>query len=93
MKLRINGVETLEITDPERCCGSRKKLNEALLRAIQGQAFTAKDLKSMFGYAPNTALCDTQLAHLVEPVDKNLAGKEPRYASRAEEKSTKWRIK
>lgn len=93
MKVSVRGIEILEITDPERCCGSRKKLDETLLRAIQGKAFTAKELKSMFGYAPNTALCDTQLAHLVEPVELGREWKYPHHASYVEERSTKWRIK
>ncbi|MBA7623237.1 hypothetical protein ES703_30630 [subsurface metagenome] len=93
MKLKVEGVETLEITDPNRLCGTRKKLNQALLREIKGQAFTAAELKQMFGYGKTTALCDTQLAHLVVPVKLNRKWSYPHSASYLEERSTKWRIK
>lgn len=93
MKVSVRGIETLEITDPEKCCGHRKRLDKSLLQKIKGQDFTAKELKQMFGYGPNTALCDTQLAHIVEAVDKKKAPNAPSWASRAEEKATRWRIK
>lgn len=85
MKLRVDGVETIEVTDPGKVCGHRKHLDQNLLRKLKGQAFTAKELKQMFGYAKVTALCDTQLGDLVEAVDGN---KDEPYA----EKSTLWRI-
>jgi len=93
MKLEVKGVETIEITDPNKLCGSRKRLDKELLQKIKGQDFTAKELKHMFGYGRNTALCDTQLASLVEPVSKKLKWCNPHYASRSEEISTKWRVK
>lgn len=92
MKLKVNGVEELLITDPNRHVGHRKRLDKVLLQKIKGQEFTAKDLKQMFGYAPNTALCDTQLCHLVEPVEKIKDWKYPHHASYVEERATKWRV-
>lgn len=92
MKLKVTGVEAIEITDPDKLCGHRKHLDKALLQKLKGQAFTAKELKQMFGYGPNTALCDTQLSNLVEAVDKKKAPHHPRYASYVEERSTKWKI-
>jgi len=86
MRLRVAGIEEIEITDPNKLCGTRKKLDQPLLQKLKGQAFTAKELKSMFGYAKMTALQDTQLKHLIEPVNKKTGSL---YA----EKSTRWRIK
>lgn len=86
MKLRVDGVETIEVTDPGKVCGHRKHLDQNLLRKLKGLAFTAVELKQMFGYSKFTALCDTQLDELVEAVNENKA--EP-YA----EKSTLWRVK
>lgn len=86
MRLKVIGVETVEITDPNRLCGTRKKLDQALLQKIKGQDFTAVELKSMFGYDRTTSLQDTQLKHLIEPVKKKMSSL---YA----EKSTRWRIK
>jgi len=93
MRLKVTGVETVEITDPNRLCGTRKKLDQALLRKLKGQDFTAVELKSMFGYGRTTALCDTQLTHYIESV-KNIGWKGyPRSISRSEEKATRWRVK
>ena len=86
MRLKVTGIEEIVITDPNRLCGHRKKLDKNLLLKLKGQEFTAVQLKQMFGYSKTTALCDTQLADLVEAVNENKA--EP-YA----EKSTLWRIK
>lgn len=92
MKLRVTGVETIQITDPDKVCGKRKNLDRQLLKSLQGREFSAKQLKQMFGYAENTALCDTQLASLVEPVKKGAAPHGPHHITRLEEKSTKWRV-
>jgi len=100
MRLRVAGIEAIEITDPDNLCGTgkilggprkglggtRKKLDQSLLQQLTGQDFTAEQLKSMFGYSKVTSLQDTQLKHLIEPVKKNM--RDP-YA----EKSTRWRIK
>jgi len=89
MRLKVAGIEEIVITDPNRVCGTRrprKYLDQNLLRTIKGQDFTAKELKSMFGYAKITSLQDTQLKNLIEPVKKNISSL---YA----EKSTRWRIK
>ena len=93
MRLKVTGVEEIVITDPNRLCGHRKKLDKSLLQRLKGQDFTAKELKSMFGYATTTALCDTQLTHYIESV-KNIGWKGRPYSiSYVEERSTKWRIK
>ncbi len=87
MRLRVTGIEEIEITDPKKLCGKpRKKLDHRLLAKLKGQDFTAKELKSMFGYGKMTALQDTQLKNLIEPVNK-------RISSLYAEKSTRWRIK
>jgi len=86
MRLNVTGVEEIEITDPNRLCGTRKKLDQSLLQKLKGQDFTAKELKSMFGYGMTTSLQDTQLKYLIEPVKKNISSL---YA----ERSTRWRIK
>jgi len=86
MRLKVAGIEEIEITDPNKLCGTRKKLDQSLLQKIKGQDFAAEELKSMFGYRKVTSLHDTQLKHLIEPVKKNM--RDP-YA----EKSTRWRIK
>jgi len=85
MRLKVAGIEEIVITDPNRFCGHRKKLDKSLLQRLKGQDFTAKELKSMFGYGMVTSLQDTQLKHLIEPVKKNISSP---YA----EKSTRWRV-
>lgn len=93
MRLKVEGIEEIVITDPNKLCGTRKHLDKGLLLKIKGQDFTAKELKSMFGYAKTTALCDTQLTHYIEPV-KNIGWKgHPMSISYVEERSTKWRVK
>jgi len=90
MRLRVAGIEEIEITDPNKLCGKpRKKLDHRLLVKLKGQDFTATELKSMFGYGKTTALQDTQLKNLIEPVNKTLYRAKGFYA----EKSTRWRIK
>jgi len=92
MRLNVAGIEEIVITDPNKLCGTRKKLDKSLLAQLKGQDFTAKELKSMFGYARNTALCDTQLTHYIESV-KNIGWKGyPSSISRSEEKATRWRV-
>jgi len=85
LRLKVAGVEEIVITDPNRLCGHRKKLDKSLLQRLKGQDFTAKELKSMFGYDMTTSLQDTQLKHLIEPVKK--------ISSLYAEKSTRWRLK
>lgn len=85
MRLRVKGVETVEITDPNRLCGPRKKLDQGLLQRLKGQDFTAVELKRMFGYAKTTALADTQLRNYVEAVNKKIRNP-------YEEKATRWRV-
>lgn len=93
MRLKVTGVETVEITDPNKLCGHRKRLDKNLLQRLKGQDFTAAELKQMFGYAKNTALCDTQLTHHIASV-KNIGWKGyPNSISRSEEKATLWRVK
>lgn len=86
MRLKVTGVEEIVITDPNRVCGTRKHLDQNLLLKLKGQDFTAQELKAMFGYGTTTALADTQLKRLIEPVKGN---KRSIYA----EKSTRWRLK
>lgn len=93
MKLKVRGIESIVITDPNRVCGTRKRLDQSLLQDIRGQAFTAAELKQMFGYAPNTALADTQLAHYIRPV-KKMEWEPPNFdTSRVNERATRWRVK
>jgi len=99
MKLAVKGVEEIEITDPNKVCGTRKKLDPALLKKIRGQDFTSTDLKRMFGYAETTALCDTQLARHVEmakklknPAKKIHWGPEHFSMGRSDERSIRWRV-
>ncbi len=87
MRLDVAGIEEIVITDPNKLCGRpRKKLDQSRLQRLKGQTFTAQELKCMFGYNVKTSLEDTQLKHLIEPVEKNISSP---YA----EKSTRWRIK
>ena len=85
MRLKVTGVEEIVITDPNRLCGHRKKLDKSLLQRLKGQDFTAVELKRMFGYAKTTALADTQLKHHLEAVNKKIR-------NLYEEKATRWRF-
>lgn len=85
MRLKVTGVEEIVITDPNKLCGTRKRLDQSLLLKLKGQDFTARQLMSMFGYGVTTALQDTQLKRLIEPVEKN--------GSIYAENSTRWRVK
>ena len=85
MRLKVTGVEEIEITDPNRLCGHRKKLDKSFLQRLKGQDFTAVELKRMFGYAKTTALADTQLRYHLEAVNKKIRNP-------YEEKATRWRV-
>jgi hypothetical protein len=69
MRLRITGVETLEVVVPVGYRRKRKVIDPETLDRMRGRIFTTADLKSLFGYARNTALADTQLARHIEMVD------------------------
>ena len=85
-RLKVAGVENIEITDPGRLTGRRKKIEPLVLQRLKGQRFNAAQLKSIFGYASTTALADTVLVKYIEPVEKDLK-------NLYQEKSTLWRVK
>lgn len=68
MRLKVTGIETIEITDPGRLIRRRKEIDPQILRELKGQVLTADELKGHFGYARTTALSDTQLKRHVEAV-------------------------
>lgn len=85
MRLKVTGVEAIEITDPGSHMGRRKHIDPGVLQELKGQTLTTEELKGRFGYARTTALCDTQLKHLVEPVNQ-------RKGEPYSEKRTLWRV-
>ena len=69
MRLKVTGVETLEVVVPRGFSSKRKVIDPAALDRLRGQTLTSDELRIAFGYAKTTALQDTQLADHIERVD------------------------